>query len=100
MTSVIGGKCIPPSPVEVAVGEREGAAAAAVGGVGIISRVPGLGGNGSGIGGSGTINGSRTPKHMASCFEMLNDAFAHCECASFVPMATFRIGIIFGHNRW
>ena len=82
---------LPPSAVTV--GGRVGVAADAD------ATEPSLTGKGSGIGGSSIVDGSSTPKHIASCFDILNDAFAHAECASFVPIATLRIGIIAGHNR-
>ena len=71
MTSVTTGLMTSRSPVAVAVDGRVGAAAAAVVSAATNSRDPGLGGNGSGIGGSGMTNGSRTPKHIASCLEIL-----------------------------
>ena len=40
---------------------------------------PGLGGNGSGIGGSNITCGSNTEKYIVSCFIILKDALVHYE---------------------
>ena len=82
------------------MGGSEGDTAATAGVAAIIFRNPSLGDSRSAIGRSYVVNGSKTPNHIASCFEILNDAFAYGECASCVPMATFQIAITFRNNRW
>ena len=64
----------------VAIGSASGSGSAAPAvSSSIASLEPGQGGSGSGIGGSRVTNGSRTPKQIASCFAMLNEAMAHAE---------------------
>ena len=55
-------------------------------------------GIGSGIIGSKVSIGSKIPKDIVSYFAILNDAKYRGEKISFVPWATFRIGITSGFN--